>query len=193
MATRIPPDIETAVVTNLYADAERLGWTSMTPQQHSAQYDNWVGTPDVGGKLTQFLSASAARVWIKDGPMKEYSRATSGVGKYAKLIANPNDLLDKIVRKALGDGWEPISETLKVKPLRVTARNGEDDAIVTWAPATGLKHMVWAALTASTAGDPHEWTLCVTGTFTRPTPANEKQAHVRLAKRCGLRIVHVTI
>lgn len=193
MTTRIPREIETTVVTQLYADAERLGWASLTPQQHSAQYDKWVDEARVGGKLTEYLSASAARVWIKDGPMKEYSRAVSGVGKYAKLIDGPNDVQATIVRKALGDDWKPVEASLRVKPLRLVARNGEDEAVVTWAPASGIKHMIWAALTASAEGDSHPWTVCVTETFTNPTPANQKHAHARLAKRCNLQIVHVTI
>lgn len=193
MSTRIPHEIETSVVKYLYADAARLDWISMTGQQRSAQYDKWVNDANVGGKLTEYLSASAARVWIKDGPMKEYSRAVSGVGKYASLIEESNDVQTKVVRKALGDGWEPDPDTLRVKPLRLTARRGEEEAVVTWAPAAGLKHIVWAALTASAEGDARPWMICVTETFIRPTPANEKQAHARLAKRCGLRLVHVSI
>ena len=95
--------------------------------------------------------------------------------------------------KALGEGWEPTPATLRVKPLRLVARNGEDEAVVTWAPSNGLKHMVWAALTANAEGDARDWVICVTETFTKPTPANEKQAHTRLAKRCGLKIVHASI
>ncbi|MDV7134520.1 hypothetical protein [Williamsia muralis] len=193
MSARIPPEIETAVVAKLYKDAELLGWTTMTPQQHSRQYGKWVGDAAVGGKLTEYLSTSAARVWIKDGPMKEYSRAASGVGKYASLIDGTNDVQARIIRKALGAEWVPVSDSLRVKPLRLLARKGEDEAIVTWAPATALKHMVWAALTASAEGDPRQWTVCVTETFIKPTPVNEKHAHARLAKRCGLRLVHVTI
>ena len=193
MTTRIPREIESAVVKQLYSDAAQLDWPSMTPQQHTAQYNKWVGDPKVGGKLTEYLNASDARVWIKDGPMKEYSRAASGVGKYAALVENHGDVQSKIVRKALGDSWTPDPDTLRVKPLRIVARDGEDEAVVTWAPATGLKHMMWAALTASAEGDARPWTVCVTETFTRPTPANEKQAHARVAKRCGLRLVHVTL
>lgn len=190
---RIPKDVETKVVTRLYGDAKTLDWATLTPQQHSAQYTKWVNDPEVGGRLCEYLSASDARVWIKDGPMKEWSRSLSGVGKYANLVDGADDTPARLARKALGDGWEVDSDTLRVKPLRVTARNEEDETILTWAPATGLKHLVWAALTASAQGDCREWVLCVVETFTKPTPANEKQAHQRLAKRCGLRLVHVSL
>lgn len=190
---RIPKDVETKVVTRLYVDATRLDWASLTPQQHSAQYTKWVDEPEVGGRLREYLSSSDARVWIKDGPMKEWSRSLSGVGKYATLIDGADDTPARLVRKALGEGWQVDNDTLRVKPLRVTARREEAETVLTWAPVSGLKHLVWAALTANSEGDSRDWVLCVVETFTKPTPANEKQAHQRLAKRCGLRIVHVSL
>lgn len=190
---RIPKEVETKVVSRLYADAKKLDWASLTPQQHSAQYTKWVEDPEVGGRLREYLSDSDARVWIKDGPMKEWSRSLSGVGKYAALIEGADDIPAKLVRKVLGEEWEVDLESLKTKPLRVTARKDEDETILTWAQARDLKHLVWAALTASAEGDAREWVICVVETFTRPTPANEKQAHQRLAKRCGLRLVHVSL
>lgn len=190
---RIPREVENKVVTKLYEDAERLDWTHLTPQQHSAQYAKWVDDPEVGGRLREFLSASDARLWIKDGPMKEWSRAVSGVGKYASLVRDAQDLPVRLVRKALGTDWQADLATIRAKPLRVVARQGEDEAILTWAQARDLKHLVWAALTASAEGDARPWVLCVVETFTKPTPANEKQAHQRLAKRCGLEIKHISL
>lgn len=190
---RIPKDIETKVVTRLYADAKQLDWASLTPQQHSAQYTKWVNDPEVGGRLREYLSTSDTRVWVKDGPMKEWSRSLSGVGKYAPLISGADNTPGRLVRKVLGEGWQIDNDTLRVKPLRVTARLDEEETVLTWAPVGGLKHLVWAALIASTEGDSRQWVLCVVETFTKPTPANEKQAHQRLAKRCGLRIVHVSL
>jgi len=191
---RIPKEVEARVVARLYADAERLDWVSLTPQQHSGQYAKWIDDIEVGGRLREYLSASEARVWIKDGPMKEWNRSVSGVGKYASLVGGAEDTPARLVVKALGDGWRADHESLRVKPLRVLARNEENDEVVfTWAPASGVKHLVWAALTASAAGDSREWVLCVVGTFTKPIPANVKQAHQRLAKRCNLRLVHVSL
>jgi hypothetical protein len=190
---RIPREVETKVVTKLYEDAYRLDWTHLTPQQHSAQYAKWVDDPEVGGRLREFLSTSDARLWIKDGPMKEWSRAASGVGKYASLVRDAQDLPVRLVRKALGTEWQADTAAIRAKPLRVVARQGEDEAVLTWAQARDLKHLVWAALTASAEGDTRPWVLCVIETFTKPTPANEKQAHLRLAKRCGLEIKHVSL
>lgn len=190
---RIPKDVETKVVTKLYADAADLGWAHLTPQQRSAQYTKWVQDSQVGGRLQEYLTAETARVWIKDGPMKEWSRSLSGVGKYAELVEGSQDAQAKLVRKALGEGWMMLPDSLSIKPLRLVATKDEEEAVITWAAASELKHMVWAALTASAEGDARPWVLCVVGTFTKPTPANEKQAHQRLAQRCDLRLVHVDL
>ena len=133
-------------------------------------------------------------MWIKDTPMKEWRRALSGVGKYADLVQEPGATPEKIVKKALGAGWTPHLDTIQSKPLRVVASNDqEEEVVVTWAPAAGLKHLFWAALMASTQSDPRPWVLCVVGTFAKPTPTNEKLAHQRLAKRCELRIEHLDL
>lgn len=190
---RIPREVEAKVVTKLYEDANRLDWAHLTPQQHSTQYAKWVEDPDVGGRLREFLSTGDARVWIKDGPMKEWSRAVSGVGKYANHVRDAQDVPARLVNRALGAEWQAEPATIQVKPLRVVARRGEDEAVLTWAQARDLKHLVWAALTASAEGDTRQWVLCVIETFTKPTPANEKEAHHRLAKRCHLEIRHISL
>jgi hypothetical protein len=190
---RIPKEIEQKIVRKLYADAKTLDWATLTPQQHSAQYAKWVADTEVGGRLREYLSDAEARVWIKDGPMKEWSRSLSGVGKYAGLVEDAEDVPTKLVRKALGADWEADRSTIRAKPLRVVARKGEDETVVTWAGSKDLKHLVWAALTANAEGDARPWVVCIVETFTKPTPANERNAQLRLAKRCGLRLVHVTL
>jgi hypothetical protein len=190
---RIPKDVETKVVSKLYADAAAIDWAHLTPQQRSAQYTKWVEDSLVGGRLKEYLTAETARVWIKDGPMKEWSRSISGVGKYAALVEGSQDTHLKLVRKALGEDWTVLPDSLHIKPLRLVASKDEDETVVTWAAASELKHLVWAALSASAEGDTRPWVLCVVGTFTKPTPANEKQAHQRLAQRCGLRLIHVEL
>lgn len=190
---RIPRELEQKVVAKLYAEAQQLDWASMTPQQHSAQYAKWVENPDVGGRLREYLNDTDARVWIKDGPMKEWSRAISGVGKYANLVPDSDDVPTKLAQKALGPDWIVDQESVRVKPLRMVVRRDEGEAVVTWAGARDLKHLVWAALTASAEGDTRRWILCVIETFTKPIPANEKQAHSRLAQRCNLEVKHISL
>lgn len=190
---RIPKAVETRVVRKLYADAASLGWANLSAQQHSAQYTKWIDDPEVGGRLLQYLTSDSARVWIKDTPMKEWRRSLSGVGKYASLVQGSDETPATLARKALGDGWIPQLDTLVIKPLRVLATKGDEEVVLAWAPASDVKHLVWTALRASAEGDIRTWVLCVVGSFTKPTPANVKQAHQRLATRCQLKIVHVDL
>ncbi len=189
----IPKEVERQVVARLYSDAKELDWGSVTPQGRTAQYSLWVNDPEVGGRLREFVSDSQARLWIKDGPMKEWSRALSGIGKYAEFVEESEDVPATLVRKTLGPDWEVVSSSIAVKPMRVAARCGEEEAVLTWGKARDFKHLVWAALTASVEGDARDWTLCVVETFTNPTPTNQKHAHERMARRCGLAVRHVSM
>ena len=190
---RIPKEIEQKVVRKLYTDAKVLDWATLTLRQHSAQYAKWVADAEVGGRLGEYLSDAEVRLWIKDGPMKEWSRSLSGIGKYAELVGDADDVPTKLVRKVLGEDWGADRSTIRTKPLRLVATKGEDETVITWAASKDLKHLVWAALTANAEGDSRPWVICVVETFTKPTPANERNAQLRLAKRCGLQLVHVSL
>jgi len=189
----LPAEVERRVVARLYATADRIGWADLSVVERSAQYGFWVADPDVGGLLTTFMPVSQARVWIKDGPMKEWARARSGVGKYAALIPDGGHTAAQLVHMALGKDWEVDPDSLRIKPLRVRARNAEDEVIFTWGPERHLKHQIWAALQAGANGDPSTWVLCVVDSFTKPVPANVRLAHRRIAQRCKVRLVHVTV
>lgn len=179
-------------MSRLFTDMELLAWEGLTLPQRTKQYGEWIADPEVGGRLTTFMTPERARVWIKDGPVKEYPRAVAGIGKYAALAHGRGGLLE-IARRALGSEWTADRTTLRVKPLRAEAHKGEETVVLAWGPARDLKHLIWAAINAEASGDPREWVLTVTGTFTRPVTASEKAHHLRIARRCGLRLVHVEL
>jgi hypothetical protein len=184
-------DLETRIVQLMFEQAEAAGWTYLPDRQRTEMYNRWVQDPEVGGRLQAFMTAEEARVWVKDGVMKEYARAIYGVGKYAPLVGNPAAGPRQLVQRALGPAWEVDLSTREIKPLRLLARKGEDTVHFTWGPGRDLKHLLWAALTAEAAGDVTPWVLCLVGSFERPIPADEKALHLRLGERCGLQIVHV--
>lgn len=191
-ASRLTWDVEEAIVSRLFSDMERLGWAGMTPRQRTSQYGEWIKDAEIGQKLAAWMTPERARVWIKDGPVKEYPRALAGVGKYAPLANGSANVVD-LVQRALGTGWASDPTTLSIKPLRVEAFQGEETVVLAWGPARDLKHLVWAALNADASGDPREWVLVVTGTFTRPVTASDKAHQLRIARRCGLRLVHIEL
>ncbi|MFF1792995.1 hypothetical protein ACFVXQ_01915 [Kitasatospora sp. NPDC058263] len=192
MTVRMPMELEMQIVKALYDEAEGVGWTYLPVADRAALYNRWADDAQIGGKMSLFFkTAQQRRVWIKDGPMKEYSRAIYGVGKYAPLVPNPGAAVSTLVSKALGAGWEADLETREIKPLRVLATSASEYTRFTWGPARDLKHLVWAALRAEVNGDATPWTLCVVTSFVKPLPLEEKREHERIAERCALRIVHV--
>ncbi|MFF1904275.1 hypothetical protein [Kitasatospora sp. NPDC058218] len=180
------------IVKMLYSEAEEVGWTYLPDSDRTASYNRWADDQHIGGKMSLFFkTAQQRRVWIKDGPMKEYSRAIYGIGKYAPLVPNPGAAVSTLVGKALGPDWQPDLETQQIKPLRVLASSESESTTFTWGPARDLKHLVWAALRAGANGDAVPWTLCVVTSFVKPIPLEERREHERIAARCGLRIEHV--
>lgn len=193
MGGLLPDKIELEIVTHLFADAERLKWTYMNATERSRQYREWLQDPRIGGTLSGFMASGEARVWIKDGPMKEFARAVHGQGKYAHLISGRAPSPELIVRKALGDEWQVVEGSQKIKPLRVTARKEEEEVVFTWGPVRDFKHLVWAALSALAEGDTRSWVLCLTASFVNPTPRNAQAHNLRLAEQCGLKVVHLSL
>jgi hypothetical protein len=188
----MPSEIRTKVISRLFERAEEAGWTHLSDKRRNEYYNQWVHDSEIGGRLREFASPEEVRVWIKDGPMKEFSRARYGAGAYAGHISNPSTAPQKLVERALGPGWEPDMATQQVKPLRLIARRGDEATHFAWGPARDLKHLVWAAIKAQADGnDGTPWCLCVVGSFERPTPTDEKKFHIRIGERCGLRVVHV--
>ncbi|GES31002.1 hypothetical protein AB0G60_09325 [Streptomyces angustmyceticus] len=189
----IPREIEMEIVRRLYEEAADKGWTYLTDRERTEIYNRWVRSHEIGERLALYLKDSeGVRYWLKDCPMKEYSRAVYGIGKYAKVVSNPRAGVDTLVKQTMGSEWVADLGTRRIKPLRVTLRNGEEDTHFTWGPQRDLKHLVWAALRAEADGDPTPWTVCVVSSFVAPIPIEEKHANLRLGERCGLRIEHAT-
>jgi len=188
----VTPGIETSIVRLLFEQAAAIGWTYLPLNRRTEMYNRWVRTPEIGGRLQKFMSPEETRVWIKDGPMKEYARAIAGFGKYADLVSNQSSTPRELVHRALGPGWEIDLETRAVKPLRLRIHKDDEELNFAWGPIRDLKHLVWAALTAEAGGDPTPWTLCLVASFERPITADERAAYLRLSRRCGLHITDVS-
>lgn len=192
----IPDDVEAEVVRQLYRKAAELNWTSITDQERTRYYQIWTDEPAIGGRLLPFvLTAQNVRPWIKDGPMKEYVRATYGVGKYAAYVIKPATPIPTLVEKALGAGWVADLNSLTIKPLTVTIRGDVDEELekrFTWGPAKDIKHLVWATIEAQANGDPLPRVLCLIDTFVRPVSSAKKVFHLKIGERLGITIKHVT-
>ncbi|WP_242908025.1 hypothetical protein [Actinomadura terrae] len=179
------------IVRRLFQEAEEIDWIYLPDQRRTETYNQWVQNPEIGGRLTEFMPAAQARVWIKDGPMKEFARARFGVGTYAQYVSNPTAGANQLVRSALGEDWEADIETRNIKPLRLRVYKGEEEVMFTWAPFKDFKHLVWAAIKAKAEGNEMPWVLCALGSFENPIPEDMKAFHRRVAQQCQVRVVHV--
>ncbi|MFE5621683.1 hypothetical protein ACFQ8S_06435 [Streptomyces virginiae] len=192
----LPRDLEEQVVRLLYQRAAELNWTYLPDAERTKQYQLWTADPAIGGKLLGFIAKPEnVRPWIKDGPMKEYARATYGVGKYAPFVTKPATPVDTLVVKALGPGWVVDLATLDIKPLKVTIRredNEDEERRFVWGPVKDFKHLAWAAILAQAGGDPLPWAVCVVDSFVRPVSKTQKVSHQRIAERLGLLVAHVS-
>jgi hypothetical protein len=193
MANLLPDKLEKAVVDVLFRDAHEVGWETLDARARSREYRRWLSEPVVGGVLTKFMNVDEARGWIKDGPMKEYPRALSGIGKHARSVVEFRAGPQELVQKALGSSWQIEIDSQKIKPLRARATNGEETVVFAWGPQRDFKHLVWAALQAGTGADPTPWILCTVSSFVDSVPKNIVQRDRAIAKRCGLDVRHLTI
>lgn len=190
----MPREVEEAVARAIFGDMEDLGWAGLSHGQRSSQYARWIRDPRVGGRLIEFMAEERARVWIKDGPVKERPRALAGVGRYAGMVDGGTEV-GSIVRLALGKDWAPIEGSVLSKPLRVRARSelADQEVTLTWGPSNDLKHLVWAALRGEAECDPFPWHIAVVGTFTQPTSADQRAANQRIARRANVPITHIEL
>ena len=191
---RVPQGQVSTVVKALYADADRLGWNHLSPQQRTAQYDQWVTDPAIGGVLTTYMSSENARSWIKDGPMKEYGRARLGAGRYAKFGSDQGPTAGQIAAHALGSNAVVVEGTIGVKPFHclATASDGRS-TYVAWGEGKNFRYLVWACL-AYLAGNPGvAASVVITETMADPSTAAEKARYRRIADRCSIGLKHYRV
>ena len=182
-----------SVVRKLYADALRLDWEYLTQREHTEQYARWLTDPEVGGVLASWMSPEEQRVWLKDGPLKEFARALAGEGAFAAYLDEHPRSPAVVVKRTLGDGWNPVPGSNGVKPLRCRASDGTKSVTLLWGPARDFKHLLWAALEALDRSPKKPLAVAVFDTISAPFAAGEKDRLSRIAVRCGVEVKFVRL
>jgi len=183
---RAPRDQVESVVKALYAAADRLDWEHLPASARTAQYDDWVSEPEIGGVLTKYMSAENARSWIKDGPMKEFARARLGAGRYAKFGFASGPSAAQLVRHALGPDAQLVANSEGVKPSHCLVKVDDAVTYVAWGLAKNLRHLVWATVNHLAGSPEHKACVLILESLEHPTPQAEKTRHARIAKRCSI-------
>jgi hypothetical protein len=188
----IPSQIERDVARRLYEDAQRLDWIHLSMTARRRQYAAWLEAPEVGGALTQFLSREGARVWIKDGPMKEFARATAGVGRFASFVDQTGRGPAEMIRLALGAKWTLVAGSVGIKPLHCLAACEAEQRFLCWGPPKDFKHLLWAALTAAEL-EHHTARVLIVERVGQELRADERTRFELLCRRCSLEFSSVRV
>ena len=142
-----PQAVREKVIAALYAEFDSLQWEQLATKDKSEAYERFLTSPEVGGSLDPYMDPGVIRVWIKDGPAKEYGRALEGVGSYAKHTRRTYPQPQDAIKKFLGNEWSLTPDSLADKPMRCEARTEDGERrFVLWGPFAALKELVWHAL-----------------------------------------------
>ncbi|NCD19677.1 MAG: hypothetical protein EOL89_06810 [Actinobacteria bacterium] len=143
----MPDDVRREVAARLYTRLDALRWEELSDRKKSVEYGKFVADPAVGGRLAPFLGADRIRVWIKDGPAKEYVRALEGVGSYVEYTRRAYTSHQDFIASVLGDGWVVREGSVEDKPMRCWVDSADKDSkFVIWGDFRGLKDLIWQAV-----------------------------------------------
>lgn len=88
----IPDHIRDEIKTNLWAEADRLDWSSLAASDKSRYYSIWTEKAEIGGRLAAFMDPRRVRVYIKDTLLKPYTRERlADDGRVFRLLGLPED------------------------------------------------------------------------------------------------------
>ncbi|MFC7488299.1 hypothetical protein ACOCJ7_09645 [Knoellia sp. CPCC 206453] len=176
----IPADVRSEVIEELVRQFDAARWEELSSPEASGMYDRFVKDPKIGGRLSTYMPADKVRVWIKDGPAKEYRRALEGIGPVASFTKRAYPGPESVVRLALGDRWVPKKDTTEEKPMRCFAKDPEGQSMfVIWGPLSALQGLIWNSCLIR-AEDPLK---PITVVVTRPTSASLPSDDWELVKR----------
>ncbi|OXM49322.1 hypothetical protein [Amycolatopsis alba] len=188
---KLPSDLREKVCRELYRQVHVLDWDSMSDQQKTEQYSLWVDDPAIGGELADHFTAEGMRVWLKDGPMKEYARALEGVGSYAGYAMKRFVDIGETIREALGPEWRTVPGTLAEKPMHVNITNGPTTRYVCWGQPHTFRDLLWAAVRQAIV-TPTTPLIAITMREDRSASEDDQAFQDKVAAHCRLDLIRVT-
>lgn len=190
--SELPDDLRRDVVAEVYRQAGEMDWEGLPDKKRSIMYGRWLDDPAIGGRLTRFLSRERARVWLKDVPMKEYSRARNGIGPFSDLVTSHLPNPGQIARQVLGNGWDASEGTIREKPNRCLISDGHEERLMMWGPPKTLRDIMWAGLNALADGEPQP-ILVVTIPYSQRMDDGEIRRNIILGEIAGLDVRHTNL
>lgn len=170
----LPADVRTEVITELFRQFDAARWEELSSPAASEMYNRFVKDPKIGGRLAPFMTGERVRVWIKDGPAKEYRRALEGTGTFASFTNRAYPGAESVVRLALGDQWALKPDTLEIKPMRCFAEDANGQSMfVIWGPISALRDLIWHSCLIRAEDPLKPITVVVAKPNSAPLPTND--------------------
>lgn len=171
---KVPADVRKAVIKEVVGRLDAARWEEVPSATASEMYDRFVKDPKIGGRLSPHMPADKIRVWIKDGPAKEYRRALEGIGPIASFTKRMYPGPESVVRLALGDQWLLKPDTVEEKPMRCYAEGpGGRSMYVIWGPLSAIQGMIWNSCLIRAEDSAEPITVVVTKPNSAPLPADD--------------------
>ncbi|GAA3462115.1 hypothetical protein ACFFSW_14170 [Saccharothrix longispora] len=186
----MPKEVKDSVIRELYRQVGSLDWEAVPTRQRTAYYTRWVEDEAIGGELADYYTAEGMRVWLKDGPLKEYARALENFGSYAAYATKRLSPPDEFVTELLGDRWTIKPGSLGEKPMHCTVIDQTRERYVCWGRPRTFRDMLWAAVNNAVTA-PSKPLIVVYVTDDAEVEEQQKQRHELIAKHCSLDLAHV--
>ncbi|MBM7775981.1 hypothetical protein JOD54_006185 [Actinokineospora baliensis] len=189
--SKLPSAVREAVCRELYRQVHALDWESLGDQQKTEQYSLWVDHPAIGGELADHYTAEGMRVWLKDGPMKEYTRALEGVGSYAAYAVKRLADIGETIREAIGPEWRTVPGTRAEKPMHMDITDGTVRRYMCWGQPQTFRDLLWAAVRVA-IGAPERPLILITLREGRSLESTEEVFQDKVAAHCGVDLIRVS-
>lgn len=180
--SRLPSKVRTEISRIILQRAVEIHWDDLLFSDRSRKYEEWMSDPEIGGRILKYMAREKARVWIKDGPMKEYARAKRGLGPYAILLDAAMNYEGAITTKVYGNKWKVVPDSIKTKPATFSVTDGDSIQVVFWGTTKELKHLIWAWLNCSCGTDCR---IVILSTSMNPVTADMQIKYARIAQKLG--------
>lgn len=188
--SELPEPVREQVIIELYRQADELDWELLSATEKKKQYRMWIDDPRVGGVLKDYFDEHRMGTWIKDTPMKEYTRAQEGFGSMAKYARRRFPGPENLIERALGENWKLVEGSVNEKPMHCLATNGSQDRYVCWGRPNTFRDLVWAALNKAITMTSRPL-IIVTLQDGIILPSSEISVHRAIASHCGIDVKHI--
>jgi hypothetical protein len=186
----VPVEVRDAVVRELYRQVGSLDWEGVSARAKTKHYTQWVEDPAIGGELADYYTAEGMRVWLKDGPLKEYARALEGVGPFAKYTTQRLSPPSEFLPEVLGAAWRIVPSSIGEKPMHCLMTDGNEQRYVCWGKPRTFRDLLWAAVNRALSAQTRPM-IVVYLSDGKTADANVRKQHERIADHCSLDLAYV--